>query len=1671
MAVSNTQPRISYTANNSTTDFPFSFEIMNTTDIEVYQDTTLQTLGTKAVAVASVAAGAVSSITVGNGGTNYTVAPTVVLSGGGGSSATATATVSNGIITGITVTNGGTGYTTSPTVSFTGGGTAYEINDTTEDTASTGTVTFRTAPASGTITVVSNRQPFRTTDFANGGTITAAQLNKEFDNINVASRDNKKFRDQSIHITPTDASSFHSNGDVSVSLSIPNVATRSGKYLKFDNSGNITASTAASTISDITDVDTTGVANNKILKYNSTTSKFEIADDEGWVGTQNLTVTNGVSLLTPNGNSGISWITDGAFGTGVDYIQLKDTAVDGNLIPLTTDTKQLGTVALRWQANIHDLNVNGTITGIDTSDVTENTNLYYTDARVASYLSSNGYDTATNITASIVDSAPATLDTLNELAAALGDDANFSTTVTNSIATKLATADFPTTFDTRINATSINALSDVNTTGVANGKILKYDSATSKFIIADDSNFSNADFDTRFASKSTADLTEGGSNYYYTESRFNSSLSGKTADDIPNGSSNQYYSTFLHNTDFDTRLATKTTDNLSEGSTNLYHTTARVNTALNNADIDFLNNVTVTNIQNNDILIFDNTSSPSTWKNIAGTTTNISEGTNLYYTDARVDNRLGQLTSDSLPEGTTNLYNTVSSFNTRFNTKSLTDISDVTQDTNANASNKVLKQFDSDGNGTWQWRNEQLNFSDVNNNTNVTYGKVWGRTPNLNDTTATTGAASFNYLTVLGNPTLQTADGNYNASTNPTPLDDIDVNKFLVIKSDTDAGLKSDPNVDLKVWAGSEGDLDIRGNFHINSKLKLNSQCWPSADGTANQVLKTDGSGNLSWATLTASGTPGLTDVVDDTTPQLGGDLDTQAFSLTGNDILPSGEYARGTSTQTGKGVRLASTGSDFGVRTIQGNGRQNIQLIADIDGSHSAGLSKTGLVYAPLNMQVRDRGESSKTRTTFDIQAPYISGTGASITTSGGATANILDINTSDNVVFVENVSGTFATSQSLTAGPITGTITGIQDLSSKSKALYFSGGIGGTPASGDYADLGHVRFSTKTGMNNSGTDSEPDLYLDAGNIFLKTTGGSVSINEQYTLPTADGSANQFLKTDGSGTLSFASVTQTVVEDTSPQLGGDLDVNGNSIVSSSNGNINIAPNGSGYVQLDGLNWPQADGTNNQVLKTDGAGNLSWTNITGSGAGLADVVDDTTPQLGGDLDTNGNKIIGTSSNSHIFLKPDTGGAADNSDNGPYSGYGWGGGAMHLNGVFSIEAGSDTPATDLLYNTGLQISGKTDDDRNSSNWPTIAFKHLDSGGSETSGTDTRVTNQQGYGNVWFMRYNQDKDDANPSAIQNMQILGGFFGGGSIGSDGWSNNDFSNWPTSYKSAAATAAMYIRATGDWTETSYPTRMEFSATPSGSENKVAIMDINGDSVHVNPTNADVDFRIDGDTTDDLFKVDAGVERIGVKTNNPQYDFDVNGTINATTLRGDGSNITNLPAANLTGALPAIDGSALTNLPSGGPSFAEGVWTPELRVGGTSSTVNHTSSATRGTYTKIGNTVFVQFSAVGSTALYSGSLNLYGLPFTPVTNIGGNTGWYSSVALRTTGISGGGGSIDDYGVYGTIIPGATYILLTLGFEASSSANGQAQLETTELNATGNATGWSIMGQMVYRTS
>tara|TARA_R100001460_G_scaffold26242_4_gene52991 strand:- start:4084 stop:6324 length:2241 start_codon:yes stop_codon:yes gene_type:complete len=134
-----------------------------------------------------------------------------------------------------------------------------------------------------------------------------------------------------------------------------------------------------------------------------------------------------------------------------------------------------------------------------------------------------------------------------------------------------------------------------------------------------------------------------------------------------------------------------------------------------------------------------------------------------------------------------------------------------------------------------------------------------------------------------------------------------------------------------------------------------------------------------------------------------------------------------------------------------------------------------------------------------------------------------------------------------------------------------------------------------------------------------------------ETALPSSNNDAGDLVFNTSNNTLNFfdgssfnpfvAGAMTSLVVDSSPQLGGNLDVNGNSIISASNGNIAITPNGSGKVILDGLSHPTADGSAGQFLKTDGSGTLSFATVN------TDLSNDSSPQLGGDLDANSNDIL------------------------------------------------------------------------------------------------------------------------------------------------------------------------------------------------------------------------------------------------------------------------------------------------------------------------------------------------------------------------------------------------------------------------------------------------------------
>ena len=123
---------------------------------------------------------------------------------------------------------------------------------------------------------------------------------------------------------------------------------------------------------------------------------------------------------------------------------------------------------------------------------------------------------------------------------------------------------------------------------------------------------------------------------------------------------------------------------------------------------------------------------------------------------------------------------------------------------------------------------------------------------------------------------------------------------------------------------------------------------------------------------------------------------------------------------------------------------------------------------------------------------------------------------------------------------------------------------------------------------------DRTINLPNESGTVLLKSTtensfitgqtsissGDIVSGNDELLVSDADASSLKRITVDN--LISSAGGLTSVAADSSPQLGADLDVNGNDIVSVSNGNISLLPNGSGKVLIDG------NGSSGGVSITDG---------------------------------------------------------------------------------------------------------------------------------------------------------------------------------------------------------------------------------------------------------------------------------------------------------------------------------------------------------------------------------------------------------------------------------------------------------------------------------------------------
>jgi len=259
-----------------------------------------------------------------------------------------------------------------------------------------------------------------------------------------------------------------------------------------------------------------------------------------------------------------------------------------------------------------------------------------------------------------------------------------------------------------------------------------------------------------------------------------------------------------------------------------------------------------------------------------------------------------------------------------------------------------------------------------------------------------------------------------------------------------------------------------------------------------------------------------------------------------------------------------------------------------DIDGA-----SDIGAALADADLIIVDDGANgTEKKSQMSRVKTYI----ADVTLTTAAQPNITSLGTLttltvDNIIINGTTIGHTSDTDAITIGS-DGDVTLTQDLELQHDGAILSFGAN------DEISLTHVH---DTGLLLEDSGGTPTLQLHDANESIASDGSKVIITSggtAFNMPTADGSANHVLKTDGSGTLSFAAETATALDDIST---GDAA----STLATSAGNITI----------------DAQGNDTDIILkgTDGGADTTFLTVDGSDGGKL------LPNNG--MDLNGKELI------------------------------------------------------------------------------------------------------------------------------------------------------------------------------------------------------------------------------------------------------------------------------------------------------------------------------------------------------------------------------------------------------------------------------------------------------------
>ena len=349
--------------------------------------------------------------------------------------------------------------------------------------------------------------------------------------------------------------------------------------------------------------------------------------------------------------------------------------------------------------------------------------------------------------------------------------------------------------------------------------------------------------------------------------------------------------------------------------------------------------------------------------------------------------------------------------------------------------------------------------------------------------------------------------------------------------------------------------------------LKVNSGASALEFGNVEAIVNIDGATDLTGATLASSdlflisdgGTEGRA-----TLAQIQTAIKDTSATLTNKTISGSSNTLSniGNSSLSNSAVTVGSTSISLGASSTTIAGLTSVTSgTVNIADRHIKTTDSTNLV---LNEAVDISSAGAITGASLNLSGNAI--VSGNLTVSGTTTT----LETTNSVIsdkLIELATGT--------SGTPSGDV-GIVGERGSSNNIFF-----GFDESADEFTVGTGTFTGATTGDLSitkGTFSSAGNRIYNGNDYVQLSAPSLGgANVTLTLPANDGDANQVLITDGSGNLSFTSVDaasgaglSNVVEDSTPQLGGNLDVQTNSIVTTSNRNLSLLPNGNGKVHLDG---------------------------------------------------------------------------------------------------------------------------------------------------------------------------------------------------------------------------------------------------------------------------------------------------------------------------------------------------------------------------------------------------------------------------------------------------------------------------------------------------------------------